>query len=146
MRNTKLHNVRMNRVYKWYLRMHNCKFRFVSKLIEIFVRVIFSCDIPYQVIIGKNCKFAHNALGVVIHPEVVIGDNCVIGQNVTIGGRAGKSIVPKIGNDVLIGANALILGPVNIGSGAKIGAGAIVVKDIPQNAVVIPEASKVIIK
>lgn len=133
----------MNRAYAWYLTMHKTRCTFVKKFIEILMRIIFSCDIPHQVVIGKNCKFAHNALGVVIHPDVVIGDNCYIGQNVTIGGRNGKKIVPHIGNDVLIGANALILGPVTIGDGAKIGAGAIVVKDVPANAVVIPEASKI---
>lgn len=77
---------------------------------------------------------------------MVIGDNCSIGQNVTIGGRAGKTTVPMIGNNVLIGANALILGPVTIGDGAKIGAGAIVVKDVPPHATVIPEASRIIIE
>lgn len=112
----------------------------------MFVHMVFSCDIPYQVKIGNNCKFAHNALGVVIHPEVEIGDNCSIGQNVTIGGRSGKPIVPKIGNDVLIGAHALILGPITIGDRAKIGAGAIVVKDVPNDAVVIPEASKIVVQ
>ncbi len=136
----------MNRVYVWYLRMHNSKFTFIKRFIEIIMRIIFSCDIPHQVVIGKNCRFSHNALGVVIHPEVVIGDNCSIGQNVTIGGRSGKTVVPRIGNNVLIGANALILGPVTIGDGAKIGAGAIVVKDVPANAIVIPEASKIIIR
>ena len=83
---------------------------------------------------------------VVLHPKVVIGDNCSIGQNVTIGGRAGKTTVPMTGNNVLIGANALILGPVTIGDGAKIGAGAIVVKDVPPHATVIPEASRIIIE
>ena len=136
----------MNRVYKWYLRMHNCRYKCVSRLIEMFVHMVFSCDIPYQVKIGNNCKFAHNALGVVIHPEVEIGENCSIGQNVTIGGRSGKPIVPKIGNDVLIGAHALILGPITIGDRAKIGAGAIVVKDVPNDAVVIPEASKIVVQ
>lgn len=78
----------MNRVYKWYLRMHNSNYAFIRRSIEVMLHIIFSCDIPPEVKIGKNCKFAHNALGVVLHPKVVIGDNCSIGQNVTIGGRA----------------------------------------------------------
>ena len=126
--------------------MHNSNFRFISRCIEIYLHIVYSCDIPYKVKIGENCVFAHNALGVVIHPDVVIGANCRIGQNVTIGGRSGKTIVPIIGNNVLIGANALILGPVKIGDGSKIGAGAIVVKDVPAYSTVIPEASKIIIK
>lgn len=135
----------MNRTYKWYLRAHNSRFQKYSKFVEIVMRILFGCDIPYNVTIGKNCHFAHNGLGVVIHPQVIIGDNCSIGQNVTIGGRSGIKVVPKIGNNVLIGAGALILGPVTIGDNAKIGAGAIVVKDIPSGAVVIPDASKIII-
>lgn len=135
----------MNRTYRWYLRAHNARNKKFAKVIEIIMRIIFSCDIPYQVEIGENCSFAHNGLGVVIHPNVVIGSNCHIGQNVTIGGRSGIEVVPKIGNNVLIGANALILGPVVIGDNAKIGAGSIVVKDVPAGAVVIPDASKIIV-
>jgi len=134
----------MNRVYRYYLRMHHSKSRLIRRLIEIMLRIVFGCDIPPEVQIGENCKFAHNALGVVIHPEVVIGNNVSIGQNVTIGGRSGITKVPVIGDDVLIGANALILGPIVIGNGAKIGAGAIVVKDVPPYATVIPQASRII--
>jgi len=110
------------------------------------MRIIFSCDISYKTKIGGGTSFAHNALGVVIHPDVVIGKKCHIGQNVTIGGRSGHKTVPIIGDNVLIGAGALILGPVKIGDNAKIGAGAIVVKDVPAGAVVIPKASSIIIK
>ena len=62
----------MNRVYKWYLRMHNSNYAFIRRSIEVMLHIIFSCDIPPEVKIGKNCKFAHNALGVVLHPKVVI--------------------------------------------------------------------------
>lgn len=53
----------MNRVYKWYLRMHNSNYAFIRRFIEVMLHIIFSCDIPPEVKIGKNCKFAHNALG-----------------------------------------------------------------------------------
>lgn len=133
----------MNRVYKWYLRMHNSKSKFIQRAIEVYLHIVYSCDIPAEVQIGKNCSFAHNALGVVINPKVIIGDNCHIGQNVTIGGRNGHEIVPILGNNVLVGANALILGPITIGDNSIIGAGAIVVKDVPPNSVVRSEASKI---
>jgi serine O-acetyltransferase len=80
---------------------------------------------------------------VVIHPEVVIGDNCKINQNVTIGGRSGYTVVPKIGNNVEIGAGAIIIGPITIGDNVKIGAGAIVVKNVPDNAVVRSKSSDI---
>lgn len=123
--------------------MHNSKIYAYKRCIELYLRVIYGCEIPSGVIIGKNCKFAHNALGVVLHPETVIGDNCKIGQYVTIGGRSGFEVVPKIGNNVEIGAGALILGPIVIGDNVKIGAGAIVVKDIPANSIVRSKASDI---
>lgn len=122
----------MNRIYRYYLIMHNSNCRPFKRLMEVFLRIVFSCDIPSQVKIGKNCRFAHNALGVVIHPEAIIGNNCKIGQNVTIGGRSGITILPIIEDDVEIGANSLILGPIKIGKGSKIGAGSVVLKDPPQ--------------
>lgn len=134
----------MNRVYRYYLKMHNSKCHLYQRALEVFLRIVFSCDIPPQAVIGKNCKFAHNALGVVIHPEAVIGDNCKIGQNVTIGGRSGITILPIIEDDVEIGANALILGPVRIGKGSIIGAGSVVVKDVPPYSVVVGNPGRII--
>lgn len=116
--------------------MHNSTIFIYRRCIELYLRIFFGCEIPSKVKIGKNCKFAHNGLGVVIHPEAVIGDNCKINQNVTIGGRSGYTVVPKIGNNVEIGAGAIIIGPITIGDNVKIGAGAIVVKNVPDNAVV----------
>lgn len=133
-----------NRVYKWYRRMHNSKIIVYRRFIEIYLRVIFGCDIPSQVKIGKNCRFAHNALGVVIHPDAVIGDNCKIGQNVTIGGRSGFTVLPTIEDDVEIGANALILGPITIGHGSVIGAGSVIIKDVPPHSVVVGNPGRII--
>ena len=124
--------------------MHNSKCYIFRRLLEVFLRIVFSCDIPPKVVIGKNCKFAHNALGVVIHPEAIIGDNCKIGQNVTIGGRSGITVLPVIEDDVEIGANALVLGPVKIGKGSIIGAGSVVIKDVPPYSVVVGNPAKVI--
>lgn len=72
-----------------------------------------------------------------ISPDAIIGENCHINQNVTIGGRSGFQEVPIIGNNVIIGANAVILGPISIGDDVKIGAGAVVVKSIPENIVAV---------
>lgn len=134
----------MNRVYKWYIKMHRSNSKIYRRVIEVMLRLVFSCDISAETIIGKNCIFAHNALGVVISSKAIIGDNVHIGQNVTIGGRGGNPEVPIIGDRVLIGSHALILGKVRIGNGAKIGAGAIVVKDIPENATAISPECRII--
>lgn len=118
----------------------------IAIIIKYVMRVIFSCDIPYQTKIGKNVKFDHNGLGVVIHERAVIGDNCTILQNVTIGGKSNIKELPIIGNNVLVGAGAIIIGDVKIGDNSIIGAGSIVVKDITENSVAVGNPAKIIKK
>lgn len=67
---------------------------------------------------------------------VKYGDNCTILQNCTIGGRSGYEKVPIIGNNVLIGANSCIIGPIKIGNNVQIGAGSVVLHDVKDNEVV----------
>lgn len=118
----------------------------VPFLIRGLMRVVFACDISYKTSIGPGTLFPHHALGVVIHQDAIIGANCIIEQNVTIGGRSGIPTLPVIGNDVMVGAGAAVLGPVCIGDGVQIGAGAVVVKDVPNNCVVIGIPAKIIKK
>ena len=121
-------------------------FRIIPFIIRGSMRVIFACDIPYKTQIGQGTLFPHHALGIVIHPDAVIGEGCKIEQNVTIGGRSGYPILPSIGNNVMIGAGAAILGPVKVGNNVQIGAGAVVVKDIPDNCTAIGVPAHVIKK
>lgn len=134
----------MDRVYKIYLKMNRTRSKLLKRYYEIYLRVIYCCDIPAGTSIGENVRFPHNALGVVIHPNAVIGRNCSIFQHVTIGGRSGLQEVPIIGDDVVIGANSLVLGPLKIGNGVQIGAGSVVLHDIPDNAVVVGNPAKII--
>lgn len=113
-------------------------------LIRAIMRVIFACDIPYKTKIGKGTLFPHHALGIVIHPDATIGENCTIEQNVTIGGRSQIMVLPKIGNDLMIGAGAVIIGPVSIGDHAQIGAGAVVVKDVPEGGIAVGVPARII--
>ena len=76
--------------------------------------------------------------------NAIIGNNVTIFHRVTIG--EGDEGAPKIGNNVLIGAGATILGNVKIGNNVKIGAGCIVTKDIPDNATVVMSAPRIILK
>lgn len=73
-----------------------------------------------------------------------IGKNCTILHNVTIG--AGRGGAPTIGDNVYIGAGALIIGGVTVGDNVKIGAGAIVVQDIPPNCTVVCEKAKILLR
>ena len=85
--------------------------------------------------VGEGLLILHG-VGIVINKNAVLGKNCTILQNVTIGDREGRG-VPKIGNNVLIGAGAMVLGGVEIGDDVRIGAGSIVLTDIPKGSTVV---------
>lgn len=106
--------------------------------------LLFNSSVPASVKIGRDTKFAYGGIGVVIHARAVIGNNCLIGQNVTIGGKSGWHEVPIIGDNVEISAGARILGPVRIGNNVIIGANAVVVKDVPDNCIVAGIPAKII--
>ena len=100
-----------------------------------FWSVITGADIPLNCNIGGGLLIPHPN-GIVIHPEAKIGVNCLIFQQVTIGTRNGPGL-PRIGDHVDIGAGAKILGPIEIGARARIGANALVVKDVESGAVAV---------
>jgi len=80
--------------------------------------------------------FIDHGMGVVIGETAEVGDGCTIYQGVTLGGRSltrGKRH-PTLGKNVIVGVNAIVLGPITIGDNAKIGAGSVVLKDVPANA------------
>ena len=105
------------------------------------------CIIPQlKELLEKNTYFPH-PIGIVINKNVKFGKNCVIFQNVTIGDNcSGKSEnkYPTIGDNVVIYANAVVIGGITIGDNAVIGAGAIVTKDVPQNTIVVGNPAKII--
>lgn len=110
---------------------------FLGELIRISIRLIFGCSIDPRTKIGKDVVFGYNGIGIVIHPNVVIGNNVTIAQNCTIGGRFGCKRLPEISDNVYIGAGAVIIGDVKIGDGAVIGANAVVTKSVPSNITVV---------
>ena len=104
----------------------------LAKLLSVFVRLVFSCQISPGATIGRNPILAYGGLGIIIHGAAVVGDDVSIGAHVTLGGNAGKGGVPKIGDRVRIGPCAQILGSVTIGNDAVVGANAVVLVDIPE--------------
>ena len=134
----------MNKTLKIINRMNSAKIPFVKRFWHIWLRTVYSCDIMPGLTIGNGCIFAHQGLGVVINPDCVIGQNVKIGANVVIGGRGGNPIVPIIEDNVEIGASTVIIGPIRIGHDSKIGAGSVVVKDIPPYSVAVGNPAKVI--
>jgi serine acetyltransferase len=90
------------------------------------------CDVPVWDI-PASTVFGH-PYGITINEGTVVGENCVILSNVTIGHRRFELERAVIGNNVWIGSGAIILGPVHIGDGAIIAAGAMVLEDVPEGA------------
>jgi serine O-acetyltransferase len=103
---------------------------------------IAGADIPVNCSIGGGLLIPHPN-GIVIHPKVTIGVNCLIFQQVTIGTR-GSIQVPEIGGHVDIGAGAKILGAVKIGAHAQIGANAVVVADVPSRGIAVGIPAKLL--
>lgn len=125
----------MNRSVRAMLYLYKRKVPLIPKVINYFNRIIFSCDIPYTVSIKKDTIFLHSGLGVVIHGNAIIGENCKIYQGVTIGGRGTKG-TPIIGDNVFIGANSTIIGNVLVGNHSTIGANSLVINDVEENSTV----------
>lgn len=115
--------------------LYRCHLFFLARFISQFARLLTGIEIHPGAKIGKGL-FIDHGMGVVIGETAEIGDNVLMYHQVTLGGTGkdhGKRH-PTIGNDVVIGAGAKILGPIKIGDFAKIGAGSVVLKDIPANA------------
>ena len=111
--------------------------------------IINSNAISCRASIGKNTRFFHHGLGCCIHEDTIIGNHCCIFQNVTIGqrlsGQNGDG-VPVIGNNVVIGAGAVILGKITIGNNVTIGANAVVVHSVPDNSIAVGVPARIKIK
>jgi serine acetyltransferase len=109
-------------------------------------RNLYGIELPYTAQIGQGVIIEHQH-GIVIHGNVVIGNNCIIRQGVTIGNRYinKPTEAPVIGDNVNIGAGAKLLGNITIGDNVNIGANAVVIHDVPQNGLYVgfPKSMKV---
>ena len=118
--------------------LHTRGLRLPARLISHLGRALTGIEIHPCAQIGEGF-FIDHGMGVVIGETTVIGDNCHLYQGVTLGGTSTKRAKrhPTLGEGVVVGAGAKIIGAVNIGDGAKIGAGSVVVTNVPPNATVI---------
>ena len=121
------------------------KFDLIARIISQFSRFLTGIEIHPKAKIGKNL-FIDHGMGVVIGETSEIGDNVTIYHMVTLGGIAPsinsndqRNIKrhPTIENEVVIGSGAQVLGPVTVGSCAKIGANAVITKDVPEKAIMV---------
>jgi serine O-acetyltransferase len=131
--------------YRIANKLYNRKMFFMARLISQLSRLFTGIEIHPGAKIGKGL-FIDHGMGVVIGETSEIGDNVTIYHGVTLGGvghSCGKRH-PTIGNNVLIGSGAKVLGPVVVGDGAKIGANAVVTRDIPCNSTAVGIPAKII--
>jgi serine O-acetyltransferase len=106
-------------------------FSLVYKIAHVGTTALCGVEIPCEAVIGKGFLIEHTG-GIVISGDAVIGDDCVIRQGVTVGLRhRGRRGSPVIGNRVDIGAGAKLLGNIRIGNDVLIGANAVVLCDVP---------------
>ncbi len=108
-----------------------------------FWSAVTGADIPLNARLGGGLLLPHPN-GVVIHPDAVVGPNCLILQQVTLGVTAGRDGAPVLGAGVDVGAGAKVLGPVRLGDGAVVGANAVVLADVPPGEVAVGVPARVI--
>ena len=127
--------------HKLYLGEHYFSARAISQI----ARHLTGIEIHPGATIGKGF-FIDHGMGVVIGETTEIGDNCTIYQGVTLGGT-GKDVGkrhPTLGNNVLVGAGAKVLGPITIEDNCKVAANAVVLKEIPENSTAVGIPAKVV--
>jgi serine O-acetyltransferase len=130
-----LHAIWMHRL-AYYL--HEKKVPLLPRLTSMFARAVTGIEIHQTARIGHGL-FIDHGMGVVIGETAEVGENVTMYQGVTLGGTGkekGKRH-PSIGNNVVMAAGASVLGPITVGDNSKVGAGAVVLKDVPPNCTVV---------
>jgi serine O-acetyltransferase len=119
-------------------------FSFLYKIIKFFSEMLLGAELPCEAIIGRRFVIEHIG-GIVVSGDAVFGDDCVMRNGVTVGLRnRGVRGSPHIGNRVDIGAGAKLLGPIIIGDDVAIGANAVVISDVPSNSIAVGIPARVI--
>ena len=106
----------------------------------------YGIELPYTVKLGRRVVIEHQG-AIVIHGHCEIGDDSIIRQGVTLGNKSLEQPydAPKLGKNVNVGAGAKVLGAVTIGDGATVGANAVVVRDVPANAIAVGIPAQIIL-
>jgi serine O-acetyltransferase len=127
-----------NRLWRW--RLHT-----LAEIVAYLGRMVTGIEIHPAATIGRRLFIDHGS-GVVIGGTAEIGDDCTLYQGVTLGGTSlepGKRH-PTLDNGVIVGANATVLGPVMIGEGARIGANAVVLKNVPEHCTAVGVPARIL--
>ncbi|MBK1734284.1 serine O-acetyltransferase [Halorhodospira abdelmalekii] len=120
-----------NRLWRWRL-------RWLARLIGLFSRWLTGIEIHPGARIGRRF-FIDHGMGVVVGETADVGDDVTLYHGVTLGGTSWQSGKrhPTLGNDVIVGAGAKLLGPIRVGDGARIGSNAVVLKNVPAGATMV---------
>jgi serine O-acetyltransferase len=123
-------------------RVFRVPMRVVLWFFSFFVRSFYGIEIFASARIGRRLRIAHQH-GIVIHPQAVIGDDCVLRQGVTIGSTGISLDAPQIGDRVRIGAGAVLAGKIKIGDDVTIGPNAVVMTSVPAGSIVASPQSRI---
>ena len=139
-------------LYRLRKSLYSIRFRPVRLLLKIiiepiyfFLTLLYGIHLPQGCVIGSGL-IIHHFGGIILNTKTIIGKNCTLRHNVTIGARRGNDDVPILGDNVNIGAGAVILGNIKIGNNVAIGANAVVLNDVPDNCIAVGNPAKIIQK
>ena len=126
-------------------RLWGAGWHWLARFISHIARWLTGIEIHPGARIGRRF-FIDHGMGVVIGETAVIGDDCTLYHGVTLGGTTWKKVKrhPTLGNNVVVGAGAKVLGPIEVGDYARIGSNAVVVKDVPDHATVVGVPGRVL--
>jgi serine O-acetyltransferase len=139
-------------VYRFGVWRMTIKNKFLRAPFSFFYRKLFrrvrnryGIELPYSVKLGRRVIIEHQS-AIVIHGDSVIGDDCILRQGVTLGNKSldRPRDAPKLGSRVNVGAGAKILGAITLGDDASIGANAVVLSDVPPNALAVGIPARII--
>jgi serine O-acetyltransferase len=137
-------------LWRWSGVLHRRRMRRCARLVQRLNGLVHHNDLGAGAVVGPSVVLGHRGLGVVVHDNVVLGERVKLWHNVTLAVRAkpGSRYRIVVADDVMIGANAVVITPsdrtVHIGRGAQIGAGAVVTADVPAGATVVGVPGRVI--
>ena len=130
------------RIAHW---LHTHKMRFLARAVSQWTKMWPGIEIHPAAKIGRRLVIDHGT-GIVIGETTEIGDDCLLYQGVTLGGT-GKDVGkrhPTLGNNVMVGAGAKVLGPFRVGNNARIAANSVVLREVPDNATVVGVPGRIV--
>lgn len=134
------------RLWRLSARLHERGHRRAARAVKALVFLVFHAVLPPELVAGRNLILGHFGLGVVIHPNTILGDDVYLHHAVTLATDIPPSDPRRmvIEDRVTIGTGATLLGPIRVGRDAVVGAGAVVTRDVPPGVVVAGSPARVI--